>query len=117
MNVFLSYASEDKLLIRKVLDQLKAKGVLSPREKVVDISAIAVPGSSMRRQVREAIENASKFVVVWNDTALTSDWVNYEIGMAEALGKPILVVVPKGETSRIPGNLKETQVIEMEEIK
>ena len=67
--------------------------------------------------LREAIENASKFVVVWSDAAYTSEWVNYETGMAEALGKPILVVVPKGETSRVPGNLKETQVIEIEEIK
>jgi TIR domain len=117
MSVFLSYASDDKPRIRKVLDQLKARGILSPHDKVVDTPAILVPGSSWRGQVREAIENASKFVVLWSDAAHTSDWVNYETGMAEALGKPILVVVPKGETPRVSENLKETQVIEIEEIK
>ena len=117
MNVFLSYASRDAKKLQKVLDQLISRGILSSQDKVIDTSAIAVPGSSMRGQVREAIENASKFVVVLNDTALTSEWVNYETGMADALGKPILVFVPKGETSRVPRNLKETEIIEMEEIK
>jgi hypothetical protein len=117
MSVFLSYSFDDKEKLRKVLDQLKEKGILSPHDKVVDTSAAFVPGSSLRGQLREAIESASKFVVVWSDEADTSDWVNYETGMAEALGKPILVVVPKGETSRVPRNFKETQVIEIEEIK
>jgi TIR domain len=116
MSVFLSYAFKDKPRIRKVLDQLKAIGMLSPHEEVIDTSAVLV-GASWRGEVRKAIENASKFVVVWSDAAHMSDWVNYETGMAEALGKPILVVVPKGGTSRVPGNLKETQVIEVEEIK
>jgi len=141
MTVFLSYAFDDKRKVRKVIAQLKARGILSPNDKVVDTSAVVVPGSSMRGQlreafermtkaeaarylgeslrgqIREAIENASKFIVVWSDAANTSDWVNYETGMAEALGKPILVVVAKGETSRVPVNLKETQVVEIEEIK
>jgi hypothetical protein len=117
MSVFVSYAFDDKLKIRKVLDRLKEKGILSPHDEVVDSSAAMVPGSSLRRMLREAIESASKFVVVWSDEADTSDWVNYETGMAEALGKPILVVVPKGKASRVPGNLKDTQVIEIEEIK
>jgi hypothetical protein len=116
MSVFLSYASRDKKKIKKVIDKLSERGVLSPHEAWVDSSAIVV-GSSWREQIREAIENASKFVVVWSNEADTSDWVNYETGMAEALDKPILVIVPKRGTSRIPGNLKETQIIEIDEIK
>ncbi len=116
MSVFLSYAFHDKTKIQKVLDKLTARGILSPHEVWVDSSEI-VAGSSWRGQIRDAIENSSKFVVVWNNEADTSDWVNYETGMAEALGKPILVVVPMGETSRIPRNLKETEVIEIDEIK
>jgi TIR domain len=139
MTVFLSYASGDKPSIRKLIAQLKAKGIIEPQDEVLDtLSAITVPGSSLRGalsealehmtkaevarhlgegwrgQIREAIENSSKFVVVWSDAAGTSDWVNYETGMAEALGKPILVVIPKGGTSRLPWNLKENQVVEVE---
>src|SRR4051794_25067620 len=106
---------DDKTKIRKVLDKLNARGILSPHDVWFDSSAI-VAGSNWRKQIREAIESASKFVVVWSDAADKSDWVNYETGMAEALGKPILVVVPKGEMARIPENLKETQVIELEEV-
>jgi hypothetical protein len=117
MSVFLSYAYDDKPRIRKLLDQLKAKGMLSPHEEVFDSSESIVPGSIWRDQIRKAVENASQFIVVWSNAAHTSDWVNYEIGMAEALDKPILVVVPKGEMSRIPANLDKIQVIEIEETK
>jgi succinyl-CoA synthetase alpha subunit len=116
MTVFLSYALEDKPRIQQVIDLLKARGMLLPHEEVVDTSEIVVPGITWRGQIRDAIANASKFVVIWSDAANMSDWVNYETGMAEALGKSILIVVPKGEASRIPDNLTKTQVIEMEEV-
>jgi hypothetical protein len=54
--------------------------------------------------------------VVWSGAAGASGWVNYEAGMADALDKPITVVVPKGEVARVPGNLGETKIIELDGI-
>src|SRR5712691_5542650 len=97
MSVFISYAMDDKPRIKKVIEELKTGQIIEEGDKIVDTSDIFVPGSSLRTQVRKAIEAASKVVVVWSGAGAESDWVNYETGMAEALAKPILVVVPKGE--------------------
>jgi hypothetical protein len=116
MDVFISYASDDKSRIRDVVKELKSNGIVEAHDKITDTSEI-IPGSSVRGQVRKAIEAASKFVVIWSVAGGKSDWVNYEIGMAEALGKPILVVVPKGEISRLPSSLKHNQIIELEDLR
>lgn len=113
MSVFISYAIGDKSRIKKVIRKLMSQGIVDEGEKVTDISDID-PGSSVRLQVRSAIEAASKVVVVWSDTGSGSDWVNYEAGMAEALGKPIFVVVPKGQGGRLPHNFADTQIIELD---
>jgi hypothetical protein len=118
MNVFLSYASDDRPRIRDIVNELKSKGIVEAHDKITDTSEIFISGSSVRGQVRKAIEAASKFVVVWSDAGGKSDWVNYEIGMAEALGKTILVIVPKGKISRLPpSNLEHSQIIELEDVR
>ena len=117
MNFFFSYAHGDKSRIRNVVKELKSKGIFEAHDKITDTSEIFVPGSSVRGQVRKAIEAASKFVVIWSVASGKSDWVNYEIGMAEALGKPILVIVPKGEISQLPSSLKHNQIIELEDVR
>lgn len=115
MSIFLSYAIDDKPRIGQVLAELKSRGIVEAHDDVVVDSEVFAVGSDWRRQVRKAIEGASKFVVIWSVAAGKSEWVNYETGMAEALGKPILIVVPKGEASRLPSNLKDIQAIELED--
>jgi hypothetical protein len=117
MDFFLSYAYDDKSRISNVVKELKSKGIVEAHDKITETSEIFVPGVSVRGQVRKAIEAASKFVVVWSVAGGKSDWVNYEIGMAEALGKPILVIVPKGEISQLPNSLKHSQIIELENVR
>jgi hypothetical protein len=116
MSVFLSYARDDKSKIRKVIRELKSKGIVTPYDAIIDPPEIVDVGANWSGDVREAIARASKFVVVWSAAAGASGWVNYETGMADALGKAILVAVPKGAAARIPANLRERQVIELDSI-
>src|SRR6266852_4938579 len=113
MSVFISYALDDKPRIRKVIDELKSRKMIEEDDKIIETSDVFVPGSSVRAQVREAIEAASKVVVLWSGAGAEADWVNYETGMAEALGKPILVVIPKGGASKLPRTLENSQIIEL----
>ena len=117
MRVFFSYAMDDKPRIGKVIEELKSRKMIAEGDKIIETSDIFVPGSSVRTQVREAIEAASKVVVLWSGAGAEADWVNYETGMAEALGKPIVVVVKKGDVSRVPGNLASSQIIELEDVR
>ncbi len=107
---------DDKPHISKVIRELKTKRIIEENDKIVDTSDIFVPGSSVRTQVRKAIEAASKVVVVWTGAGAEADWVNYETGMAEALGKPILVVIPKGGASKLPRTLENSQIIELDNV-
>ena len=116
--VFISYAAHDKSRVRKVIGELKVRGVLGERDKVVDTAdLLLLPGLSIRGQVQKAIEDASKVIIIWSGAGAKSEWVNYETGMAEALGKPIFAVIPKGERSSLPIQLADTQVIELEDVR
>lgn len=115
-SVFLSYASHDRVRAQKVVGELKIRGVLSKSDKLVDTANIFNAGSNVKDQVKKAIENSSKVVVIWSGGGAGSEWLGYETGMAEALGKPILVVMMKGERSALPMSLAGGQVIELEDI-
>ena len=117
MSVFISYAMDDKPRISKIIGELKTKHIIEENDKIVDNSDVFVAGSSVRMQVRKAIEAASKVVIVWSGAGADADWVNYETGMAEALGKPILVVVPKNGVSRLPRTLENSQIIELDNVR
>jgi hypothetical protein len=70
------------------------------------------PGVSIRDTVRKAIEDASSIVVLWTEAAARSANVNYELGMADALGKPIVLVNLDGP-HRIPSDLNNVQVVDL----
>ncbi len=83
IDVFVSYASQDRDRVRPLVDALKAQGwsVWWDRE--------IVPGSSFEARIEDAIGQARCVVVVWTATALTSDWVHAEA--LEGLERRVLV--------------------------
>lgn len=117
MSVFISYSMHDKQKLARVVGELRSRGVVGENDQLVYAPDVFVPGSSMRGQVRDAIAAASKVVVVWSDAGAGSDWVNYETGMAEALGKPIYIVIPKGAASRVPAGIEHLQVLEVDNVR
>lgn len=83
IDVFLSYASQDRDRVRPLVDALKAEGwsVWWDRE--------LVPGSSFETRIEEAIGRARCVVVVWTAAALASEWVRAEAH--EGLRRGVLV--------------------------
>jgi hypothetical protein len=86
---------------------------LSPAEvdDPVDWGAMA---EDVRTVIRDRIARSDTFLLVWSQSAAESAWVQYEVGMAQALGKPILVVLIGGDPSKLPGDLAETQHVELD---
>ena len=103
--VFISYAYKDRKHLKKVRKALESSGI--------EVSIPVIPGSSIRGALRSAIESASRVVVVWTEAAANSSYVNYEAGMAEALGKSIIVVVPETSAPELPLNLRDVQVMKL----
>ena len=87
------------------------RGVTAGDDQLVETGA--PPGTDLRRNIRKTIETVCKTVVLWNQTGATSANVNYETGMAEALGKEIVLVIPTGERPAISADLTHNQVIEL----
>jgi CRISPR/Cas system CMR subunit Cmr4 (Cas7 group RAMP superfamily) len=113
--VFISYAHQDNHKIDQLKTELAEKGVIS--DDVVsfdDAQTPMIPGSSLRGLIREAVKSASTVVIFWTKNSASSDFVNYEIGMADAFEKNMVVVTPKGQKNNLPSNLSHIQVVEVD---
>ena len=128
--IFLSYAQEDTKYVEKVVEQLRAKGILS-----ADDSILLDPGFSKMKTVphlssgpiptrgavrtrgavtRRTLQTADQVVLFWTEAGMKSQWVNYEAGMAEALGKSIIAVVVGEASPKLPSSLSNIPVLRIE---
>ena len=112
--VFVSYVHQDREFAENVIHALAAKGHFAPGTVFSDLQHISA-GEDVSRQVRSEIEAADAVVLVMSEHAATSPWINYEAGLADALGKKILVVGAKGsERTALLAKLADYQQIELE---
>ncbi len=56
-------------------------------------------GEAVSSAVRDAIKRSSVVIVLLSNSALRSQWVQFEIGAAEALDKKIIPVILSGDVS------------------
>lgn len=75
MKVFLSHASTDKPLVRKVCESLDNIAVWYDEIDIVN-------GDNIPRKISDGIESATHFALFWSKQASMSEWVNAELGAA-----------------------------------
>ncbi len=108
-NIFISYAHSDgdqaERLV-KAMGDLNVAGWLDE----TDIAA----GAPISSALRNALRNSSAVVVLLSPGALESQWVLFEIGAADSLGKKIIPIIVSGEQmeQQIPEILKGRVVID-----
>lgn len=90
--VFLSYAVQDSELAKALKHQLADAGA----EITIDLSPVE-PGGDFRSAIKAAMDAASTVVILASPHGERSQWVNYEAGLADALGKNLVVVATPGE--------------------
>jgi hypothetical protein len=90
-NIFISYARRDRAEAERIVSELR-KANLSGWMDASDLAT----GSSIASEVRNALNHASAVLVLLSPASLHSQWVQFEIGAAEALGKPIIPVLIEG---------------------
>jgi len=91
-NIFISYARSDIGEAERIVSALRS-GIIGGWLDAADIAA----GQSIASEVRKALQRSSAVVVLLSPHALHSQWVQFEIGAAEALGKPIVPVIVSGK--------------------
>jgi hypothetical protein len=112
-NIFISHTSSDRQLLENALEYLRSRRFLRTSDNVFYDLYDFASGEDFRGATREAIEGADAVFVIWSSAAAHSKWVNYELGMADALGKDLLLVVPHGHPGQIPANLQDAKVVEL----
>lgn len=114
IRVFISYAYQDKELAENAKHELATKGYLPTDAEFLDMQDVSA-GEDIRQRLRSEIGAADAVVLVLSEHAATSQWINYEAGLADALGKKILVVGAKGsEKNALLAHLADYQQIEIE---
>jgi hypothetical protein len=112
-NIFISYAQRDRQLVDEALEHLRRRRLISADDNVFTDHASFAAGDDFRDATRVAIADADKVFVIWSREAANSKWVNYEVGMADALRKKLVLVVPKANADTIPKNLQFAEIVEL----
>lgn len=106
--VFLSHSMTEQPLVRSAMLWLQSSPLRSA--EVEDPATWNVSSLEPRKVIREKIGQADAVLLIWSDAAPESAWVNYEIGMAQALDVPIFVLLAGGAPSKLPADLAGHQV-------
>jgi hypothetical protein len=112
--IFLSYAHQDRDQVGRALEELTRKGVLSGEKGLmIDPKQNIKSGSYIKRAISDHIKSTGKVVLLWTEAGAKSQWVNWELGMADALGKPIILVIMDKSAPKLPENLTNVQVVKL----
>lgn len=114
--IFISYAYQDREYLTEIADELHKQGIEVDKESLLldHVNDFGF-GSTIEPMLLKRIQEASKIVVLWTEEGAKSQFVNYEVGIAKALGKPIIVAVPKNQKSKVPFALSEFEILEIED--
>ncbi len=115
--VFISHASQDAALARKVSQLLRASTDLDAddiRCTSTDAHGLSV-GSDFARSLRRDINDADVLLAIFSEHSIASRFVCFELGAAWGLKTPILPICAPGfEPSRIPSPFSSLQAIRWE---
>lgn len=118
LKVFLSYDTKDlafaqsiKARIKEILPQHNVEAL-----DVFDAGTDWAVGEDIRQSIRSAVEKADTVLVISSKSGDLSPWVNYEAGLADALGKELVIIEQQGsEDSALLRRFLETaQVVKIE---
>jgi TIR domain len=111
-NVFISFAASDRDQVEIALSKLK-QSERSTVNIVSDLNGWTTElksGEDLRSNIRDRVQSANRVLVFWSKEAATSRNVQYELGMADALDKPITIVQLDQTTPELPAHLLDKVV-------
>lgn len=111
MNVFLSYSARDTAVAAQIEKALEGLG-LSAFNPAKDIGA----GADWRKSVQAAIRKSDMvLLLVASPDTVANSWMSYEAGMADALGKDVVALVPdRYPVSQLPPDVAVRQVLRLD---
>ncbi len=108
-NIFLSYSKQDEGKLAAIVQKLRQQGLYEDNQ-LPAIQHEVTAGEDFRKEIKRSISEADTVVIIWTPASANSSWVNYEAGMADALGKRIIVVRPDQNSPTLPANLNSAGI-------
>ena len=110
-SVFLSYPHRDRAVAQEIKKELGLLGM-----PAFDLANEVSTGDSLRTTLRHAIERADALVLlIASPAAAAASWVGYEAGMADALGKRIILLLSQDHaTDELPADMATWRVIQFD---
>jgi hypothetical protein len=112
--VFISYSSEDRAFAQRVREALASAGIGA----YLDTEELP-PGTDVASAIRNEVRSADAVVVILSDKAIFQREIQFEIGMAQGLGKPVVAVVAPGSSPDLSlvTSLADTYVLDADRLK
>ncbi len=121
MKIFLSHSYGDSEHLKKFRDNIVKTlresidiGGSQQSELFVDTSTDIGPGETLRKKIRESIKKCNVFVALWTPDTAASDWVQYEMAMADALNKR-LVIFADPLAPKLPSPIENYELIALKQ--
>jgi TIR domain len=99
-DAFISYSRHDREFASVLARELGRRGTTG----FLDMSDISA-GAEWGHSIKAAIQNSDAVIVILSPEATTSNWVMAEVGMAQALNKPIIPVLAPG--AQVEGSVSD----------
>ncbi len=110
-SVFISYGQRDAELAERVEAALKQFGLeaFNPAREMR-------PGGDWRKSIQSAIKRSDAVIMLaLTPQYLSSSWMSYEAGIAEALGKRVMLLLPnRYSVTELPADFASTQIVEFD---
>jgi nucleoside 2-deoxyribosyltransferase len=106
--VFISSTHLDAKLAARVESELERLGL-----DAVNATREIEPGEDWRKTIKQAIKRADAVIMLMaSPQRATSSWMSYEAGVAEALGKHLMVLIPNNySVSELPAEVTVSHVV------
>ncbi len=112
--IFIAHAIKDEKYLERIVDELRKQGIIvMNKEPIISYMGDVGSESNIRILFQSRVRRASIVVILWTEEGQMSQSVNYVAGMANALGKQIIFVVPKNNTPRIPFDVSASQIVKI----
>ncbi|GAB4508940.1 MAG: hypothetical protein OHK0046_02910 [Anaerolineae bacterium] len=95
-DIFLSYCREDTVIMHRVRDDLRKAEL-----KVWTDEGIPPGNYSWKKSIQDAILDSTCLVAILSPDALQSRWVMAEMDYAELHGKPIYIILARGDEREV----------------
>ena len=109
-DVFVSYSNDDRHYAEELLAALSESGLASWNDESL------MAGSDWAVEIETALRNAEVVVLLVSPSSLSSEWVNFELGLAIAAGKRLIPVLIR-DVSYMPSNLSRIQYIDARKLR